>query len=80
MTLFVVFVCSSLGADETRWPPELRGATNGTVSLKSKQFLKVPDSVVAARNKEGAAEFVMAKTIPTVDLAFHRDLGTPPFT
>ncbi len=75
MTLFVVFACSSLGADETRWPPELRGATNGTVSLKSKQFLKVPDSVVAARNKEGAAEFVMAKTIPTVDLAFHRDLG-----
>ena len=73
--LFAVCTCSRLAADENQWPPELRCATNGTVTLRSEQFLKVPDSVVAAREKEGAAEFVMAKTAPTVDLAFHQDLG-----
>ena len=80
MKLFViaaalVVVSSATSADEQFWPPELRGAKNGTVTLQSKQFLKVPDSVVAARKKEGAAEFVMAKSAPTVDLAFHRELG-----
>ena len=68
-------LAAPLFADETPWPPELRGAKNGTVTLRSEQFLKVPDSVVAAREKEGAAAFVMAKTPPTVELAFHRDLG-----
>ena len=78
-TLFVAFavpqIFTDCFADENPWPPELRGATNGTVTLKSKRFLKVPDSVVTAREKEGAADFVMAKKAPTIDLAFHRDLG-----
>ena len=62
-------------ADETPWPPELHGANNGTAVLRFKRFLTVPDSVAAARTKDGAAEFVMAKAAPTVSLAFHRDLG-----
>lgn len=66
---------SPISADEQTWPPELRGATNGTVTLQSERFLNVPDSVVAARTKEGAAEFVMATTAPTVHLAFHQGLG-----
>ncbi len=73
--LFVVFASSSAVAEENSWPPELRGAKNGTVTLRSEKFLNVPESVVAARAKEGAAEFVLAKTAPTVDLAFHQDLG-----
>ena len=74
-TLVVAVACPQLFADETPWPPELRGAPNGSVMLKSKQFLTVPDSVIAAREKEGAADFVMAKKAPTVNLAFHRELG-----
>ncbi len=58
------------------WPPMLSGAKNGTVSLKTAEFLQVPADVQAARDKEGAAVFVMAKTPPTVDLAFHQNLGT----
>lgn len=73
--LFVFFASSSAVAEENSWPPELRGAKNGTVTLRSENFLNVPESVVAARAKEGAAEFVLAKTAPTVDLAFHQDLG-----
>jgi hypothetical protein len=75
VVILLAALASSLLADEQSWPPELRGATKGTVTLKSKQFLKVPDSVVEAREKEGAAAFVLAKSAPTVDLAFHRDLG-----
>ncbi len=75
VVVVLAVLASPLMADDTPWPPELRGAKNGTVTLRSEQFLKVPDSVVAAREREGAAPFVMAKTPPTVELAFHRDLG-----
>jgi sugar lactone lactonase YvrE len=59
----------------TAWPPELKGARDGTVSLNSELFLHVPDSVEAARKKDGAAPFVVARTPPMVELALHRDLG-----
>ncbi len=57
------------------WPPELKGAKDGTVTLTSDLFLQVPDNVAAAAKKDGAAPFTVAKTAPTVDFAFHRDLG-----
>lgn len=62
-------------ADDPSWPPELKGALKGTVTLRSQQFLQVPESVAAARGKDGAAPFDVAQTPPVVDLAFHRDLG-----
>jgi hypothetical protein len=75
VVILLAVVASPLVADDQPWPPELRGAKNGTVTLRSEEFLKVPESVVVAREKEGAAPFVMAKTPPIVELAFHRDLG-----
>lgn len=57
------------------WPPALRNAQNGTVSLRSDRFLEVPESVRTASMQEGAAQFTFAQTAPTVDLAYHRDLG-----
>lgn len=60
---------------EEQWPPALPGAQEGTATLRSEKFLSVPDSVAKARTQEGAADFVLAKTPPTVDLAYHQDLG-----
>jgi hypothetical protein len=57
------------------WPPELQDAKSGTVTLRSDGFLKVPASVAEWRTGDGAAPFVVAKEVPTVELAFHRDLG-----
>ena len=66
------FIASNAGA----WPPALpRGGENGSVTLTSDQFLKTPGDVSTWLEEEGAAQFVVAKTAPTVDLAFHRDLG-----
>jgi hypothetical protein len=57
------------------WPPVLPGNTRGTVTLTTADFLKIPADVLATRNDPGAAEFVVAKEPPTVELAFHGDLG-----
>ena len=57
------------------WPPALKGAKEGTVTLKSDLFLQVPANVATAAKVEGAAPFTVAKTAPTVDFAYHRDLG-----
>src|SRR3954470_9320806 len=62
----------SAGAED--WPPELTGAKGGTATLRSEAFLKVPASVTEGRAKAGAAAFDVAKTPPTVELAFHREL------
>ena len=64
---------ASQGADT--WPPALRGEVHGTVTLRSDQFLQVPEKVAAAVKDGTAVEFDVAKTPPTVELAFHRDLG-----
>jgi hypothetical protein len=53
----------------------LKGAKDGTVTLRSDLFLRIPDAVQAASQKEGAAPFLVARTPPTVDFAYHRDLG-----
>ncbi len=62
------------GAEDQPWPPPLKGAVNGTATLQTDLFLKVPEAVQAAAQKEGATPFVVAKTPPTVDLAFHGSL------
>ena len=58
-----------------QWPPAMPGVENGTVTLRSDDFLKVPAAVQEWRQEEGAAPFVVAETAPTVDLAFHQNLG-----
>lgn len=63
-----------LSAD-AEWPPLLKGAKDGTITLKTDRFLDVPESVITAGKKDGAAPFTVAKAAPAVDLAFHRDLG-----
>lgn len=60
---------------DEQWPPVLPGAKDGTVTLHSDEFLKVPVSVQEWMKEEGAAPFVVAKEPPTVDLAYHGDLG-----
>src|SRR5687767_6511712 len=56
------------------WPPPLKGAVNGTVTVTTPDFLTVPESVKEGLAKPGAAQFVVAKTAPTVDLAYHHPL------
>ncbi len=65
----------SHAAEPVSWPPELKGAKSGTVTLRSDLFLRAPDSIAAAVKDGSAVSFDIAKTPPTVDLAFHRDLG-----
>lgn len=60
------------------WPPRLLGANSGTITITSDRFLEVPPEVAATRADAGLAPFVMAKTAPTIDLAFHDDLGSDP--
>lgn len=74
-SLLIASVSATAGEDAPDWPPALKGAKDGTVTLQSDRFLHVPDSVETARKKEGSVPFVVAKTPPTVQLAFHRDLG-----
>jgi len=67
---------SAWAQDEVVWPPVLRGAQNGAVSLQTERFLEIPKTVAAAVGQEGVVAFSMAKSAPTVDLAFHGNLGT----
>lgn len=73
VVLLIVDGTASSAAEE--WPPALQGANDGTVRLTTQAFLQVPENVAAARMKEGAADFVVAKSSPAVEFAFHRDLG-----
>ena len=58
---------------ERPWPPVIPNAPQGTVTLESPEFLAIPPGVLA-----GASKFVVAKQPPTVDLAFHQNLGPNP--
>jgi hypothetical protein len=70
------FIANTASAqDSPTWPPALRDAKNGTVTLRSDRFVEVPDAVARARMADGAAAFTVAKEAPTVDLAFHGNLG-----
>src|SRR5689334_4160638 len=59
------------GTDGDAWPPALPGAKSGTATLTLDAFLQVPEKVAAARADTKAAPFEMAKTAPTVELAYH---------
>ena len=50
------------------------GTVHGTATVTTDEFLRVPEAVESARSQDGAAPFVVAKTAPTVDLAYHSDL------
>ncbi len=58
---------------ETPWPP---AGENVVKVIQGKELLRVPESVMAAREKPGAAEFTVAEHPPVVTLAFHSQLGT----
>jgi hypothetical protein len=70
-----VLIALPLLARAADWPPPMPGTKNGTATLRTAKFLDVPESVAAARTKEGAAPFTVAKTPPTVEVAYHQDLG-----
>ncbi len=57
------------------YPPPLPGAKNGVVTLRSDRFLDVPENVAKLARQEGAAAFTVAKAAPTVELAYHGNLG-----
>ena len=80
MNRFFLFVlpfaiCAELAAeDETPWPPA-QVVAKGPMTLKTPEFLIIPP-VVSARQAEGRiVAFDMAKEPPSVDLAFHENLG-----
>lgn len=64
-----------VAAEESPWPPRLRGVKEGVVSLESADFLKVPESVVKQQAAGKIVEFDVAKLPPRVELAWHNDLG-----
>lgn len=75
MLLLLTVAGRALTQEPTAWPPKLKGETQGTVTLRSEDFLVVPEKVAAAVKDGSAVAFDVAKTPPTVELAFHRDLG-----
>src|SRR5687767_845900 len=64
------------GQEAQPWPPPLEGAKNGTVTLRTDRFLQTPEAVAKAVKEEGAAPFSVAKAAPTVELAYHTNLGS----
>ncbi|MEK6236676.1 MAG: hypothetical protein N2C14_18365 [Planctomycetales bacterium] len=76
----VVFMTSDAGAaapsGSIPWPP--KSFPGGVVTIKTSRFLEIPANVAAERDEVGSARFVMAKTPPVVDLAFHNQLGLDP--
>src|SRR5687767_10713295 len=76
LSLALVFLAgSALAAEQTPWPPQLPGMVDHSVTLKTQEFLDVPDSVHADAKQEGTAPYVVAKTPPSVTLFFHDNLG-----
>lgn len=59
------------------WPPLLRNAERGVATITDRGFLSVPPEVEQMRGQEGAAPFIVAKTPPTVELAYHGELPGP---
>ncbi|MEO6845631.1 MAG: hypothetical protein ABI443_00110 [Chthoniobacterales bacterium] len=60
---------------DAKWPPALRGADkNGTATVTSKDFLKVPPSLEKLRAEGKIAPFTVAKTAPTVEVAYQNNL------
>jgi sugar lactone lactonase YvrE len=73
----LLLIPATVAAQEsTPWPPVLKAAKVGTVTLRSDLFLEVPAGVAAARKEAGAVEFIVAAKPPTVEFAYHRDLGS----
>jgi sugar lactone lactonase YvrE len=76
LTLLAVCLSTfSARAQDIAWPPALPGATSGSVAFTAKTLLAVPAAVGEKREAEGVARFVVAETPPTVDFAYHRQLG-----
>lgn len=63
------------GQETPSWPPPLPDARDGTATLRSDAFLTIPEGVQTASRQAGAAPFTVATTPPTLELAYHRDLG-----
>lgn len=80
LILFVLLPCLlawSAEAQDQTWPPPLKGAMNGTVTFTSELLLKIPPDVQKIAAEEGVPPFIMAKTAPTIDLAYHGNLPNP---
>ncbi len=74
--LLLSFIATPLAAEAPlAWPPALKGAVHGTVSLSSPQLLEIPEIIRAEMAKEDSAPFDVARTAPRVELALHDQLG-----
>ena len=71
-----LFTSTSRAQDTQPWPPPLEGAKNGTVTLRTDRFLQIPEAVAKGAKEEGAAPFTVAKVAPSVELAYHTNLGS----
>src|SRR5205823_2756265 len=76
----LVLPVASLRAEDASWPPVLRGAVNGTVTLRDEEFLRVPAPVAAKMDDGKIVPFDVAKSAPAVELAFHDRLGPDAIT
>ncbi len=74
--LFPILLSMAGQTDEPAWPPALKGAVDGTITLTSDSFLEIPAAVQSEAEKPGAAPFVLAKAAPTVELALPPSAGS----
>ncbi len=73
----LILALAAAAANAQPWPPALPGAVKGTVTIQSPDFLQVPPAVTALRDQTNAAPFIMARTPPVVELAYHGNLPNP---
>ena len=72
----LLFISStSFAADPVTWPPTLRGVENNLATVDGADLLNTPESVITARKQQKAVAFTVAQRTPTVELAWHQNLG-----
>ncbi len=71
----VLTVAAVVASAADSWPPELKGAVRGTVTFSSPDLVNIPEDVRKQASDPKAAPFEVATKAPTIDLAFHGQLG-----
>ncbi len=73
--LAALWIPLSAQAEDISWPPPLKEAKDGVLTVSGPELLAVPESVTKAVSDGKAAPFVVARTAPKVWLAYHDQLG-----
>lgn len=72
----VVSLSLAAAAQEPTWPPKLRGAVEGVVTVEGPELLAVPEKVTEAQKTGKSVAFTVAQTPPKLELTYHGQLGS----